>query len=90
VTPIICLLPTEAELEYPAQARSTTAFANGGMSSLSGIDPNLDSMGWYRGNSNNKTHNVARKQANAWAFMTCTALSLNGARTGMGITHSLE
>jgi len=45
-------LPTEAEWEHAAKAGSDSAFANGGISELKcGQDPNLDTMGWYCGNS---------------------------------------
>ena len=50
-------LPTEAEWEYAARAGTT--------GSLYG---DLDALGYWSGNSGDKTHEVKGKQANAWGL----------------------
>ena len=61
-------LPTEAQWEYACRAGTTTALNNG--KNLSGINesPEVDEVGWYKYNSNGKTHPVGQKKPNAWGL----------------------
>ncbi len=62
-------LPTEAEWEYACRAGSESALTNGEISKLfCELDPNLNAMGWYCGNSGRRPQPVAQKEPNAWGL----------------------
>lgn len=55
-------LPTEAEWEYTCRAGSDTTYCYGD------DEDQLGAYAWYNANSENMTHPVGEKQANAWGL----------------------
>jgi formylglycine-generating enzyme required for sulfatase activity len=81
-------LPSEAEWEYAARARTTTPFAFGAtiMPELANYDGSTHYGQAAKGEYRQKTTPVGSFPANAWGWLTCTGTSGSGVRmTGMPV-----
>jgi formylglycine-generating enzyme required for sulfatase activity len=56
-------LPSEAEWEYMADAGSERASIKG-----ESLNLEVDSLAWYAGNSQGRSHEIGKKQGNAWGL----------------------
>jgi formylglycine-generating enzyme required for sulfatase activity len=62
-------LPTEAEWEHACRGGNPGALATGELTTLyCELDPTLDDIGWYCGNSGRRPQPVAQKRPNAWGL----------------------
>ncbi len=81
---IVYRLPTEDEWEYACRAGSKGKYGV----LADGTEGKLDEMGWYRGNSGDKTHPVGQKKPNAFGLYdmhgNVQELTLSCARCGGG------
>jgi len=63
-------LPTEAEWEFACRSESVLAFANGPLTNpdCSPVDPYLNEIGWYCGNSGPASHPAGELESNSWGI----------------------
>ncbi|MCL1992372.1 MAG: SUMF1/EgtB/PvdO family nonheme iron enzyme [Spirochaetes bacterium] len=59
-------LPTEAQWEYAVRAGTTTAFSNGA-TNWKALE-SINTIGWFRSNSEGRTREIGQKIANPWGL----------------------